>query len=238
MGKTGFWVDMNRHSENTPGPKHQAAPNEILQVRIPNDPTTTTYYTRVMSISGGVLTVPWPTDRGIRLIARKGDCLDFYFIRGGIPHVFSGIVDKTDPTGPLPQITIITVDPARKIQRRQNCRVKCMLPIEVVSTIREDPSDPSSPMLVLRTVTSDISAGGISFRHAKQLPPGAQLNLTLTIPDGRQPINIPCVVIYSEYFSEHQLLYRTAVRFIALGESDRARIVRFIYRTQLKGVRS
>jgi c-di-GMP-binding flagellar brake protein YcgR len=214
-------------SENLP-----IAPNEILQVRIQNDPNPVTYYSRVLSISKGILSMPWPTDRGIRLITRPGQILDFYFIRGGTPHYFCGLVEKAN-AGPLSQMEIAIKTPAQQVQRRQNCRVKCLLPIEIVYA-KEDAGDKSSSGLTVKTVCTDLSAGGVSFRQARHTPEGTLVHVKLSLPDNGPPIGIPCSVIHSGYASEHQTLYRTALRYVALSEGDRSRIVRFIYRTQLK----
>lgn len=209
--------------------------NETLQVRIPGDPDPVTYYSRVQDESKGRLIIAWPTDRGIRMVIRKGQLLDFYFVREGIPNNFSGLVEGTR-SEPMPQVGILVSGPVRQAQRRQNVRVKCLLPLEIHGTERKDPADESSPVLAIRTVSSDLSAGGISFRHAKRFSEGALVNITMSLPDNGPDINIPCTVIYSEYVSAHQTLYRTGLRYLALSESERARIVRFIYRTQLQGL--
>jgi c-di-GMP-binding flagellar brake protein YcgR len=209
--------------------------NEVLQVRIPDDPNPVTYYGRVQDVSSQKLLISWPTDRGIRMIVRKRQTLDFYFIREGIPNNFIGLVDETQ-AAPLPQLGILVKTPVRQVQRRQNFRVKCLLPIEIFGTKREDPANESSPALTIRTVSTDLSAGGISFRHAERIPEGMLVNIKLSIPDSGPAINIPCAVIYSDYISEHQTMHRTGLRYIALSEGERSRIVRFVYRTQLQGL--
>jgi c-di-GMP-binding flagellar brake protein YcgR len=226
---------MDHNFKDGMDPRFYATINEALQVRMPDDPHPVTYYSRVQDASGGLLTILWPTDRGIRLITHPGNVLDFFFIRGGIPHSFSGVVENID-TGPLPQITVIVDGPAQQVQRRQNYRVKCLMPIEIAGTVREDPADETSPCLFIRTVTNDLSAGGLSFRHGRRIQEGTQINIKLSLPDNGPAISIPCSVIYSEFVSENQTLYRTALRYIALSEGERSRIVRFIYRTQLQGV--
>ncbi|HTY62101.1 MAG TPA: PilZ domain-containing protein [Acidobacteriota bacterium] len=224
------------HSKDSMDPKFYAAPDDALQIRIPDGSDPTTYYSRVVSISNGVMVISWPTDRGIRLITRPGNVLDVFFMRDGIPHSFSGVVEKTE-TEPPPQITVIVDGPAQQIQRRQYYRSKCLLPLEIAGTVREDEADGTSPSLILiRTITSDISAGGVSFRYARRIPLGTQLNLKLSLPDNKPAISIPCSVIYSEFVAEHQKLYRTGLRYLALSEGERARIVRFIYRTQLQSL--
>ena len=213
-----------------------AALNETLQVRIPDDPNPVTYYSRVLSVNNGVLTIPWPTDRGIRLITHPGEVLEFYFIRGGTPHAFRGLVEAAK-TGLMPQLTIVSRGPAQQVQRRQNFRIKCLLPIEIVCKDPDDPDNASAPPLVIKTVSSDISAGGLSFRYVKRMPEGMPVAAKLSLPDDAEPIRTQCIVIYSDYASEFQTLYRTALRFTDINEGERSRIVRFVYRLQLQGLR-
>lgn len=227
--------EIDAHSSGGMDPRYYAEPNEALQVRIPGDLSSVTYYGRVVSLSEGVLSMSWPTDRGIRLLAHLGDVLDFYFIREGIPYIFSGVIEKTE-SDRIPEITVRPDGPAQQIQRRQNYRVKCLLPIEVVGVLAGKTAQEADEPLNIRTVTTDLSAGGLSYRNVRKCPQGAQLNVKLSIPDGGPPISIPCSVIYSDYVSENQALYRTALRYIALTEGERARIVRFIYRTQLQSI--
>lgn len=210
--------------------------NSALQVRIPAAAIPVTYYCKIQDLSKTELLVTWPTDRGIRIIIRKGQTLDFYFVRNGMPNHFIGFVEET-VTEPLPLIRILLKGTVSEVQRRQNYRVKCLLPIEIVEIPPENTANASTPVSAIRTVCTDLSAGGISFRHANRFPEGVLLNIKLSLPDNGPAISIRCIVIYSEYISEQQILYRTALRYVALAEGERSRIVRFIYRTQLQGLR-
>ena len=110
--------------------------NDILQVRIMDDPNSATYHSRIDDISEGKLVIAWPTNRGIRLILHRDQMLDFFFVRDGTPHMFSGLVDETKQE-PLPQITIILSSAVSQVQRRQNFRVKCLIPVEIIGTIEK-----------------------------------------------------------------------------------------------------
>ena len=209
--------------------------NDILQVRLMDDPNSATYHTRIDDISEGKLIIAWPTNGGIRLLLHRDQILDFYFVRDGTPHLFSGLVDETKQE-PLPQITIILSSPVSQVQRRQNFRVKCLIPVEIAGTIREDPRSDAITVLNIKTVSNDLSASGISVRFAKRIPEGSIINIKLSLPDSGPPISIPCSIIYSEYLTENQILYRTGVHYLALSEAERARIVRYVYRTQLQGL--
>lgn len=210
--------------------------NDILQARIMDNPNSDTYHSRIDDISEGRLVLAWPTNAGIRMLLHRDQILDFYFVREGVPHTFSGLVDETK-VEPMPQITIILSSAVTQVQRRQNFRIKCLIPVEIVGNIQEDPRSDSTTVLNVKTVSNDLSASGISFRFAKRIPEGTLVNIKLSLPDNGPPIRIPCSVIYSEYHSENQILYRTGIRYLALSEGERARIVRYMYRTQLQGLR-
>jgi len=214
----------------------QLSINDILQVRIVDDPNSPTYFSRVNDISEGRLVVAWPTSGGMRLLLHSDQILDFSYIKDGTPHVFKGLVDESRME-PLPELTIILSSAISTVQRRQDFRVKCLIPVEVVGSYKEDPRSDVTTPLAVKTVSNDLSASGISIRFAKRIPEGTLLNIKLSLPDDGAAINIPCTVVYAEYQTENQILYRTGMRFLAITAAERARIVRFLYRTQLQGLR-
>jgi c-di-GMP-binding flagellar brake protein YcgR len=210
--------------------------NDNLQIRFPEEnKDQSTYYSRINDISEGKLVIAWPTGHGIRLITYADQMLDFYFIRDGTPYSFSGLVDETS-LEPLPQITVIISSAISPVQRRQNFRIKCLLPVEIIGNIKENARDEAATPLDIKTTSYDLSASGISIRHAKRIPEESLLTIKISLPDDGPVINIPGSVIYSEYLSENKVLYRTGIRYLAISEKERARIVRFVYRKQLQGL--
>ncbi len=216
--------------------KANIAINELLQVQITDDPNTATYYSRINDISEGRLVIAWPTHGGIRMLVHRDQMLDFCFMRDNVPHEFSGLVDEMNPQ-PLPQITIILSSAIARIQRRQNFRIKSLIPVEIVGSIK-DPKDESITPLNAQTVTCDLSASGMSIRHSKMFPEDALLEVKLALPDNAPSIKLPCRVVYSENIPEKQTMYHTGLCYLAIGEAERARIVRYVYRTQLKRLRT
>ena len=209
--------------------------SELLEVRVMEGSDGVTYYSRVNDIVGEKLVIAWPTHRGMRLILHPDEPLDFYLVRNEVPHKFTGLVHKMN-SSPVPQITIITNSAITRVQRRQNFRIKCLLPVEVDGTV-QFARDDSPTHLAFRTVTCDLSASGMVIRYQKMIPEDSLVEIKLQLPDGGPAIRIPCRAVYSETRGESPSLYRTGLLFLAINESERARIVRFIYRTQLKGIR-
>jgi c-di-GMP-binding flagellar brake protein YcgR len=210
--------------------------NELVQVQIPEDPNPATYYSRINDISEGKFLIAWPTNAGIRLAVRRDQMLNFFLVRDETPYSFTGLVDETY-LEPLPQITIIVSGAIMRVQRRQNFRIKCLIPIEIVGAIQESSREESTSVQVIRTTTFNLSASGLAILHPKRIPEGTLLEVRLELPDMGPAIKIPGRVIYSENNTANQMLYRTGIRYLVISEKERARIVRYVYRTQLKGLR-
>jgi c-di-GMP-binding flagellar brake protein YcgR len=207
--------------------------NEILQVRIMDDPNSPTSYSRINDIVEGKLVIAWPTHHGTRMLARRDQMLTFFIMRGDEPHEFGGLVDELDYSAKLPQITIIPGSSIIRIQRRQNFRIKALIPIEIVAQMIETKED-SSSTIALQTTSYDLSAGGIAIIHPKRFPENTPMEIKLALPDGGPMIKLPCRVVYSDALAENPALHRTGICYLMITERERARIVRYVYRTQLK----
>jgi c-di-GMP-binding flagellar brake protein YcgR len=210
--------------------------NEILQVRIMDDPDSPNAYSRINDIAEGRLVIAWPTHHGIRLIVHRDQMLTFFIMRGEEPHEFHGLVDELDLSARLPQIAIIPGSSIIRVQRRQYFRIKAMIPVDIAAQIR-DKKDDSLLSIAIQTTTFDLSAGGIAIRHSMRFPEDIPVEIKMALPDEGPIIKLPCRVVYSEALAENVSLYRTGLCYLAITERERARIVRYVYRTQLQGVR-
>ncbi len=211
--------------------------NDSLQVTVADDPNPSNYYSRVQNIEGGKLFIAWPTQRGIRLPARIEQKLNFTFLRDGIPFMFSGVVDEKDG-GSLPQITIIPVAPIVKTQRRQNFRLKCLMPVEITWTeYSSGPNKGKEKIQKITTSTYDLSAGGIGIRYSKAIPEGTLAEIKLKLPDDDPVIKIPCRIAYTERLPENPSMSHTGVQFLEISEREKARIVRYLYHLQIQGLK-
>jgi c-di-GMP-binding flagellar brake protein YcgR len=208
--------------------------NELLKVRVYGD-ADTTHYSRINAISAGKLVIAWPTNSGIRLPVHRDQILDFSFIRDGVPYAFTGLVDET-VLAPLPQITLILSSAVMRIQRRHNYRIKSLIPVEIIGTIKDSPQDETASPLNVRTTAYNISASGIAIHHPQAIPEGSYVEIRLSLPDDGPIIAVPCRIIYTEAFAETLKLYRTGMRYLTMSEYDRARIIRHVYTMQLKGL--
>jgi c-di-GMP-binding flagellar brake protein YcgR len=230
--ENGIAADKER--EKGSGKKEASvAINDLLQVTAPGDRTT--HYSRINNVSDGRIAIAWPTNRGIRMPLHSGQNVEFFFMRQGIPYGFNGSIVEII-SEPLPQILVQLDGPVLKLQRRQNFRVKCLVPVEITGTIQV--GDGQSREISIKTATFDLSAGGLAIRHPISLPENSLLNVKVGLPDGSPEIKITGRIAYSDTVPGNSSLYHIGIYYHAISEWERARIIRYLYRIQLKGVRA
>jgi c-di-GMP-binding flagellar brake protein YcgR len=210
--------------------------NELLQVQLQGEPTPSTYRCRIEDMVDGKLLASWPTSAGIRMPVHADQMLSFSLVREGGVYAFTGLVDSTEQ-GPLPQIIVIINSEIHRIQRRQNFRIRSLIPIELTGEIKGSSIKEANIPIFLKTDTYNISAGGIAIRSAKAFVEGSILEIKIGLADHEPRIKAPCRVVYSEPAVDNSKLIQTGMQFLAISEKERARIVRYIYRAQLKSVR-
>jgi c-di-GMP-binding flagellar brake protein YcgR len=210
--------------------------NELLQVQLQDDPAPSTYRSRIENIVDGKLLATWPTNAGIRMPVHADQMLNLSLVRDGNAYAFTGLVDRT-ATEPLPQITVIINSEIHRVQRRQNFRIKSLVPIEIAGEIRGSSEKEATLPLFFKTTTYNISAGGVAVRSPRGVPEGSLLEAKLALPDREPVIKAPCRVIYNEPAIDNPKLQQSGMLFLVISEKERARMVRYIYRTQLKGMR-
>lgn len=228
----------NRERKTEAGGREFISVNDLLQVSAADDPNPSDYCSRVHNIAKGRVIISWPTRQGIRLPVRHGHNLICTFLNNGVPFVFRGIVEGTHGE-PLPQITITPTGPVKKTQRRENFRVKCLVPVEITGTANlPDSDDGEDRAIVIATVTVDLSAGGMGVRWSKNISEGSILEAKLALPDDGPAMRIPCRIAYSRQIPENLSLYHLGIQFLAISERERARLVRYLQRFQIKSLQT
>jgi hypothetical protein len=107
-----------------------------------------------------------------------------------------------------------------RVQRRGDVRARVDLP--PVSAVRIGPG--GRPMGLLGLQAVDLSAGGIRVRSKEQLWAGDRLRLVLRL-DEEQPLSVTTEILVGGLSAQG--------RFDAMPESDRRRIVQFVYHQEL-----
>jgi c-di-GMP-binding flagellar brake protein YcgR len=211
--------------------------NELLQVRMPGEKAA--HYSRVNDALENTIVVAWPTSRGIRMPLRAEQVAEFSLVRDGVSYGFTGLIQETH-SDPPPHVTVRLNSDIKKIQRRQNFRIKCFMPVEITGSISmatTESGERQSQGLYIKTTTYDLSAGGLSIRHTIRVPEESIIEVKLGVPDGGPEIRTPGRISYAERVSGNGTLYQMGIDCFASTEWERARIIRYLYRIQLKSLR-
>lgn len=85
-----------------------------------------------------------------------------------------------------------------------------------------------------RCVTKEVSGGGVSliFPDRPPVAEGIEFALTLNLPDGREAIRTQCRTKYVREILRGSR-WLAGSQFVGIGEDDRQRIVRFVFRLEL-----
>ena len=208
--------------------------NDLLQVGMPGDKSAGNYLSRVNNISQGRIVIAWPTQQGIRLPVRLNQTLNISFLHNEIPYAFDGIAVETVET-PIPEVVIAPAGSVTKTQRRQNFRVKCLVPVEITGRIDvPGRTDPAECILFVKTVTVDLSAGGIGAHIPREVPEGTLVEVKLSLPDKGPAIKIPCKIAYTDPLPDNLAMYHCGIQFLAISEREQSRIVRYLHRQQIQ----
>lgn len=86
-----------------------------------------------------------------------------------------------------------------------------------------------------RAVSKDLSAGGLSLFTERPLPPGASVQVAVSLPGREQPVNAIAETVWSR---EHEVTDKaarrrsveTAVRFTEMAPKDRDAVAQHITR--------
>jgi c-di-GMP-binding flagellar brake protein YcgR len=211
--------------------------NETLRVQRSEDRNPGNYSCRIEDVSGKTMVVTWPTDDNALLPLQLEQMLDFSIVREGNAYSFSGRVNEII-NEPRPLVTVVVSSAIERVQRRQDFRIKCLIPLEVVAMLSETSSGLHPARLRLRTNTYDLSASGVSLRSATVIPTGTLPVIKLSLPDGEPPLKISCRVAHCYISLENPGKFHVGIQFMNLEEDDRMRIVRFVYRVQAKRART
>lgn len=206
--------------------------NDLLQVRLVDDPDANPYSSRVEDIRPDSIHISWPTDRGGLMQAALERRISISFVRDDAAYTFVGVVEER-ALDPIPYLRVRPLGPPERMQRRKFVRIKTAIPVELRGALRIGP-DKSLRDMSLESTTYDISGGGLCVRTHAEPTAGAVLDARLSLPDGRLPIKVRVRVVTCKPIvtRNQKQLNRIGLCFLAISEIDRTRIVRYLTKIQ------
>ncbi len=208
--------------------------NDLLQVKDPNDPDAPSSMSRVDDIVDGKLLIGWPSEGGVFVPIHVNQSLTISFVKDDAIYTFTGIVEEAT-RAQVHRLTVRPASSAERIQRRQFFRAKVVIPVEFV--LQNPPAgdgDSKPQTLCFKATTYDISGSGLSIRYKSSFPSGSLLEAKFALPGESTTIKVVCQVVHCTNLSAatEEALYHIGIRFLAINESNRTRIVRHVFKAQ------
>lgn len=207
--------------------------NELVQVSFPDDTAARTFSSRIEDVKENDLYLSWPTDGGSRVPLHGGESLQLSFTREDAIYGLEVSVKKT-LTQPFPMVVVQLSTPIQRTQRRENVRVRALLPVELIGEIEQTNPDEDPQIIRIKTNTLDISAGGFAIRHKDPIPMGAIFETKLSLPGSSEPIKVTAKVVRCGAQLDIQKIrvHQLGMMFVSISESLRSRIVRYVFGIQ------
>lgn len=208
--------------------------NDTIQIGIPGGQARTTYPSRVEDIRGEAYVVSWPTGDSGLVELSPPQLVSLFFVRERAVWMIEGLVREA-VIAPLPVLVVEPSGNARKIERRDDFRVRTPVPVMLVekvvslSTFRH-----SHEISAIKTRTTTLSAGGFTIQHSAPMATGTLVDVSLALSGKPEPLNVSAKVVRCSLSAPTvQDRFEIGFAFSHLPEAARAQLVRFVFRAQI-----
>jgi c-di-GMP-binding flagellar brake protein YcgR len=211
------------------------AVNDIIQIGIPGGAGTRhTYTSRVEDVRDAAYVVAWPTgDEGLLELSTP-QIVNLFYVRDRTVWMIEGHVREA-VAAPLPVLVVEPIGSARRVERRDDFRVRTPVHVALTEKVVSLSSfKHSREISSVKAYTATLSAGGFTIRHAVPMAIGTLVDVSLTLPDKAEPLNVSArVVRCSLHPRTTDGRFEIGFAFSHIPESARAHLVRFVFRAQI-----
>jgi c-di-GMP-binding flagellar brake protein YcgR len=197
--------------------------------------------------AGGRLVISEPVHGEGRLPVNEGDLLRLFYCRPFGLLSCTVTAERIYQEDGVPLIEAEIRSQIRRQQRREFVRFETALPVSVIplAEITESEDDHSDALLIadrklagpmwedmtVKGFTWDISGGGLRFTVGQKLSPGTLAACTVDLGDGN-PVDAGIRVIRCEDDMEDRRRFIISAKFIGIDDSQRGKIIRYIFDEQ------
>jgi c-di-GMP-binding flagellar brake protein YcgR len=172
--------------------------NDIIQIKILDDPDSLTYRSRVEDVVEDQMAISWPTNNGVLVPIHLDGHLSLSFVREDAAYIFWGVVQDRKKE-PFPILKMHILGPPERIQRRQYFRMKVPVGLQIKGVMNL-PNNPQAELL-LETQTYDLSGSGLAVRTWNPIPVDTTVEVKLTL-DEPPSLKLTAKVVSSELFTK------------------------------------
>ncbi len=196
------------------------------------------FSSRIEDIDSESMSIAMPMVKNFPVVMPVGDNLSGrVFTNNGIFQFNSSLIAKK--AHPLPIWIINLPFDVKKVQLRAFVRVSVSLMIKIKimeseiigSDSVENTED--SECATYKAMTNDLSGGGIKITFNRGLKEGTRVELSFELERG-EVINALGEIVRTEKVGEGNDRYWLAIKFTDILESDRNKIVKFVFKKQVE----
>jgi len=209
--------------------------NDPIQVQATDSSPGHYCDSRVEEMAAGELLIRWPVHAGERMRVRQLQTLRISYTRSQTVYEFdAAVLDVIED--PFPLLSVRPSGSIRSVQRREDVRIRAHAPVELYArvvglalykNIRTHYN--------IKSETFSLSAGGFSIHHSAAIPEGTLFEVKIALPGDSAKIATNAQVANCRSQGEpgaQPAVYEIGFTFMRLGQSARARIVKFIFGLQ------
>ncbi len=182
------------------------------------------FFSRIEDIGEESIFITPPFRKGFYLPPRPGRIISARVVSDKVPYLFSATLLRYR-SEPLPLWEMSKPSSFRKAQLREDVRLEISLPISL-EILNDEPETK-----VIRTLTRDISAGGVQVVLVKPLPVGTKVGISVAIGDdfvlemqGKVVRLNPPLPPLDKYFA--------GIKFNEMDETTKKKVIRYIFGKQ------
>jgi c-di-GMP-binding flagellar brake protein YcgR len=208
---------------------------DAIQVQAVGSRPTPYCDSRIEEMAADELIISWPTHAGERIPMRELQAIRISFSRNQEVFEFDAtVLDVIDD--PVPLLSVRPAGMMRKIQRREDVRVRAHALVELMARVvgLARYKDIRNRSYNIKGETVTLSAGGFAIHHSATIATGTLFEAKLTLP-GESKLTLNAQVVRCELVSapdDQPPTFEVGFSFTRLPQAARARIVRFVFGLQ------
>ncbi|MDW7675078.1 MAG: flagellar brake domain-containing protein [Bacillota bacterium] len=202
--------------------------NKLLEVEVEGSSSRKVYKSRIEEINSEGIWIANPIERGNLVMLSVGETVKISYGDDICVYIFPATIKKR-VNDPLPMLLLEQPDSDKviRVQRRDFVRINVVMPLKF--GITSGRFDDLAEVELHEAKTIDISGGGLKLLTKVQIKEHNLLKINLSL-SGEMLILYGKAVRVSAMSEEHlQGLYAVGVQFINIPESDRDKIIKFVF---------
>lgn len=203
--------------------------NQRVEIEVPSkDACGGCYSSRVEDLFPNRVVLAAPIKNNKIVPLKRGEVIKIKYWGGSAGYSFTTRVLRRKG-GHLPTITVELPEKIKRWQRRNYLRVSASIPLTFTLTNSDGKS--KHPQ-IYRSETIDISGGGVMLKSPLLIEKGSYLELELMLPQRGVIVALGRIVRIQERSSKNKHFYLLGIEFSVIKESDREKIITYVFDLQ------